>query len=62
VRRLGLLLVALALAAPTYANPVIPGDHPDPTIVRAGGQFLASATSSAWAPAFPLFRSRDLVA
>jgi xylan 1,4-beta-xylosidase len=61
MRRLGLLLVALALAAPTYVNPVIPGDHPDPTIVRAGGQFLASATSSAWAPAFPVFRSRDLV-
>ena len=37
VRRLGLILVALVLSAATYTNPVIPGDHPDPTVVRAGG-------------------------
>jgi beta-xylosidase len=61
MRRLGLLLVALALAAPTFSNPVIDGDHPDPTIVRADGAFYASATMSAWAPVFPVFRSPDLV-
>jgi xylan 1,4-beta-xylosidase len=61
MRRLGLLLAALALAAPTFSNPVIDGDHPDPTIVRAGGTFYASATTSAWAPVFPIFRSPDLV-
>jgi beta-xylosidase len=60
-RRLALLLAALALAAPTFANPVIAGDHPDPTVVRAGGAYYASATTSAWAPAFPVFRSADLV-
>jgi xylan 1,4-beta-xylosidase len=61
MRRLVLLLAALAVAAPTFDNPVIDGDHPDPTIVRAGGAFYASATTSAWAPVFPLFRSPDLV-
>ncbi|HEY4094270.1 MAG TPA: glycoside hydrolase family 43 protein [Baekduia sp.] len=61
VRRLGLILVALVLSAATYTNPVIPGDHPDPTIVRSGDQYLASATTSAWAPVFPIYRSRDLV-
>ncbi|MDX6684024.1 MAG: xylan 1,4-beta-xylosidase [Baekduia sp.] len=61
MRRLGLLLVALALAAPTFSNPVIDGDHPDPTVVRADGAFYASATTSAWAPVFPVFRSPDLV-
>jgi hypothetical protein len=60
-RRLGLLLVALAVAAPTYANPVIPGDYPDPTVVRADGAFYASATTSGWAPVFPVLRSPDLV-
>lgn len=42
-------------------NPVIPGDHPDPTILRVGGTFWASATSGEWSPQFPLFRSTDLV-
>ncbi len=44
-----------------WSNPVIPGDHPDPTIVRVGGTFWASSTSSEWSPQFPLFRSDDLV-
>jgi xylan 1,4-beta-xylosidase len=60
-RGLLLLLAALALAAPTFSNPVIPGDHPDPTVVRADGAFYLSATTSAWAPVFPIFRSVDLV-
>jgi beta-xylosidase len=44
-----------------YVNPVIPGDHPDPSIVRVGDEFWATATTSQWAPIFPLLRSRDLV-
>lgn len=42
-------------------NPVVPGDHPDPTIVRVGTTFWASATSGEWSPQFPLFRSEDLL-
>jgi GH43 family beta-xylosidase len=61
MRRLWLIAAASALAAPTYANPVIAGDHPDPTIVKAPDAYYASATTSAWAPVFPIFRSRDLV-
>jgi xylan 1,4-beta-xylosidase len=61
------LVVALVVAptagarAATFANPVLPGDHPDPTVVRADGAFYASATSASWAPIFPVFRSTDLV-
>jgi hypothetical protein len=45
-----------------FPAPVIAGDHPDPTIVRADdGSFYASATSGAWAPIFPIFHSTDLV-
>lgn len=44
----------------TWANPVVPGDHPDPTIIRLGSTFWASATSGEWSPQFPLFRSNDL--
>lgn len=67
-RRLALTALALLLALPgaaraqsTFANPVLPGDYPDPTVVRSGGAFYASATSASWAPVFPLFRSADLV-
>ena len=67
-RRLALTALALLLTLPgvahaqsTFANPVLPGDYPDPTVVRAGGAFYASATSASWAPIFPLFRSSDLV-
>ena len=67
-RRVALAALTLLLALPGLArsqsaltNPVLPGDYPDPTVVRAGGVFYASATSASWAPSFPVFRSRDLV-
>lgn len=40
---------------------VLPGDHPDPSVVRIGNRYWASATTSNWAPAFPLLESKDLV-
>jgi xylan 1,4-beta-xylosidase len=46
---------------PTFTNPVIPGNVADPSVVRAGGVYWATATSGGWAPVFPLFRSSDLV-
>ena len=49
-----------SLAHP-WTNPVVPGDHPDPTIVEVDGVYWASATSGEWSPQFPLFRSEDLV-
>ncbi|MGZ6706562.1 MAG: glycoside hydrolase family 43 protein [Solirubrobacteraceae bacterium] len=56
-----LVLPGVARSQSTFANPVLPGDYPDPTIVKAGSTFYASATSASWAPIFPVFRSRDLV-
>ena len=44
-----------------WTNPVLPGDHPDPSVIRVGHQFWAAATSGEWSPQFPLFRSLDLV-
>jgi xylan 1,4-beta-xylosidase len=40
---------------------VLPGDHPDPSVVKIGGNYWASATTSNWFPAFPLLQSKDLV-
>nr|WP_281381521.1 glycoside hydrolase family 43 protein [Conexibacter arvalis] len=48
-------------AAPTFSNPVIAGQFADPTVLRDGDVYYLSVTSRAWAPIFPLFRSRDLV-
>lgn len=45
----------------TYQNPVAAGDFPDPSVIRVGGEYWASATSSEWGPEFPLLHSRDLV-
>src|ERR1051325_8841744 len=44
-----------------YQNPVLPGDHPDPSVIRVGNEFWATATSSEWGPQFPILHSVDLV-
>ena len=44
-----------------YTNPVLPGDHPDPSIIRVGKDFWATSTSSEWGPQFMLQHSTDLV-
>ncbi len=45
----------------TYSNPVIAGDYPDPSIIRVGKDYYATATSSEWSPEFPILHSTDLV-
>jgi xylan 1,4-beta-xylosidase len=45
----------------TYANPVVAGDFPDPSVIRVGRDYWASATTSEWGPEYPLLHSRDLV-
>src|SRR5882762_1704524 len=58
------LLLALAAASQAqvpYQNPVLAGDYPDPSIIRVGKEYWATATSSEWGPQFPLLHSVDLV-
>jgi xylan 1,4-beta-xylosidase len=45
----------------TWTNPVIAGDFPDPSVVHAGTEYWATATSSAAAPGMPLMRSTDMI-
>jgi xylan 1,4-beta-xylosidase len=40
---------------------VLPGDYPDPSVVKIGDSYWATATTSNWAPAYPLLESKDLV-
>lgn len=46
---------------PTYTNPTLAGDYPDPSVIRVGKDYWATATSSEWSPQFPILHSRDLV-
>lgn len=53
-----LLLLSLSMRAQQL---VLPGDYPDPSVVKIGDTYWASATTSNWAPAFPILRSKDLI-
>jgi len=43
----------------TYMNPIIPGDHPDPTLTKIGEYFYTSGSS--FNPTPKIYRSTDLV-
>ena len=43
----------------TYMNPVIPGDHPDPTLTKIGKDFYT--TGSSFSPTPLIYHSTDLV-
>jgi xylan 1,4-beta-xylosidase len=44
-----------------FRNPIIPGFHPDPSIVRVGKDYYLVNSTFAFYPGLPIFRSRDLV-
>lgn len=44
-----------------YRNPVLPGFHPDPSIVKVGDDFYAVNSTFSWFPGLPIMHSRDLV-
>ena len=58
-----LLLLAMTVspcgAGRTFMNPVIPGDHPDPTLTRIGKDFYT--TGSSFNPTPVIYHSTDLV-
>ncbi|MEK4060740.1 MULTISPECIES: glycoside hydrolase family 43 protein [Paenibacillus] len=44
-----------------YANPVLPGFYPDPSITRAGEDYYLVCSSFEYFPGVPIFHSRDLI-
>jgi beta-xylosidase len=44
-----------------FANPVIAGFYPDPSICRAGDDYYLACSSFEYFPGVPVFHSRDLV-
>ncbi len=45
----------------TFTNPVLPGDHPDPTLLKVGDDFYHCGSSFHFTPYLPIYHSRDLV-
>jgi xylan 1,4-beta-xylosidase len=45
----------------TYRNPIIPGDHPDPTILKDGDVYYMTFSSFYSYPGLVIWRSTDLV-
>ena len=45
----------------SYENPIIPGFHPDPSVIRVGEEFYLVTSSFQFFPGVPVFQSRDLV-
>src|SRR3982074_3290017 len=52
--------VSMAQLEDSATNPVIRGDHPDPSIIRVGTEYWMASTSGDWSPQFALYRSTDL--
>ena len=46
---------------PFIRNPVLPGFHPDPSIVRVGEDYYIVNSTFEWFPGVPIHHSRDLV-
>ncbi|GGK91771.1 glycoside hydrolase family 43 protein [Mangrovihabitans endophyticus] len=54
-------LTAPRRSAPaTIRNPVLPGFHPDPSVLRVGADFYLATSTFEWFPAVRLHHSRDL--
>ncbi|MGZ3847314.1 MAG: family 43 glycosylhydrolase, partial [Flavisolibacter sp.] len=45
----------------TYVNPVLPGDHPDPTLLKVGDDFYHCGSSFHFTPYLPIYHSKDLI-
>ncbi|MGP3988405.1 glycoside hydrolase family 43 protein [Streptomyces sp. 3N207] len=46
---------------PVIRNPVLPGFHPDPSLVYADGWYYLATSTFEWYPGVPVHRSADLV-
>lgn len=42
-------------------NPILPGFHPDPSIIRVGADFYVATSTFEWFPGVLIYHSRDLV-
>ena len=55
------LLPLSSFAQKTFQNPIIPGFHPDPSVIRVGEDYYLVNSSFEWFPGIPIYHSKDLV-
>ncbi|TWT87129.1 Beta-xylosidase [Pseudobythopirellula maris] len=55
-----LLLASSSLVAAEYPRAILPGDFPDPTIIRDGEEFYMTHSPFVYSPGFLIWRSTDL--
>ena len=56
-----IILLTVSTSVTNAQQLVLRGDFPDPSVVKTGDTYWASATTSNWLPAFPLLKSKDLI-
>src|SRR4051794_39143190 len=55
-----ILFLFIIFSVPLSAKtPLLPGDHPDPSVLKLNDDWWAVTTSSEWAPLFPIHHSKD---
>ncbi|GHC90987.1 xylan 1,4-beta-xylosidase [Nocardiopsis terrae] len=52
---------AAGVRAGTITNPVLPGFHPDPSVLRVGEDYYLATSTFEWSPGVLVHHSRDLV-
>ncbi|MDB5250183.1 MAG: xylB [Segetibacter sp.] len=57
----GTVIIILSGFSAIGQQVVLQGDFPDPSVVKIGNYYWASATTSNWLPAYPLLKSKDLI-
>lgn len=61
MKKISISLLFILFAQFTSAQrAVVRGDFADPSVIKVGDTYYAAATSSNWAPAFPIMKSKDL--
>ena len=58
---IGVLIMTLKINAQEYPKVILPGDYPDPTIVRDGADYYMTHSPFFYAPGFLIWHSQDLV-
>lgn len=58
---IGVLIMMLKINAQEYPKVILPGDYPDPTIVRDGADYYMTHSPFFYAPGFLIWHSQDLV-
>src|SRR5690625_932640 len=42
-------------------NPVLPGYHPDPSMLRVGDDYYIAVSTFEWFPGVPIYHSKDMI-